>query len=402
MSFIDSQASAPSRHSVIDALRGFALFGLFLVHIEEHYNLFDFPSATQSWLVALDSSIPKVVYFLFGGKSYAIFAFFFGLSFFIQMDRQSQKGVDFSFRFAWRLLILFFIGFLHGLVYAGDILTFFATTGLSLILLYRWPSKLLWAIATLLLLQIPMILDLAYIATDPRHRLLILFDEMMTLYNDSQPIYKGSKIGEVLSYNWFLGKKASWLYMFLYGRVYQTLGLFILGILVGRSRVFENITLHTKAIRKLLIAAIIAFVPLYTLQLLWFQEANGLPMKEMGGAVIASYANLALGTALCTSFILLYQHTASHSFWKSLSAVGRMSLSNYVLQSLVLVPLLFGFGLGLYDDLGTTWSFVLGLVVFALQVAFSKWWMQRHHYGPLEWLWRSATFLKKNIPFRKT
>lgn len=402
MSFIDSQASAPSRHSVIDALRGFALFGLFLVHIEEHYNLFDFPSATQSWLVALDSSIPKVVYFLFGGKSYAIFAFFFGLSFFIQMDRQSQKGVDFSFRFAWRLLILFFIGFLHGLVYSGDILTFFATTGLSLILLYRWPSKLLWAIATLLLLQIPMILDLAHTATDPRHRLLNLFDEMMTLYNDSQPIYKGSKIGEVLSYNWFLGKKASWLYMFLYGRVYQTLGLFILGILVGRSRVFENITLHTKAIRKLLIAAIIAFVPLYTLQLLWFQEANGLPMKEMGGAVIASYANLALGTALCTSFILLYQHTASHSFWKSLSAVGRMSLSNYVLQSLVLVPLLFGFGLGLYDDLGTTWSFVLGLVVFALQVAFSKWWMQRHHYGPLEWLWRSATFLKKDIPFRKT
>lgn len=401
MSVGDFQTSIPSRLSVMDALRAFALFGLFLVHMEEHYNLFLFPETSYCWLAALDKAIPKVVYFFFGGKSYAIFAFFFGLSFFIQMDRHSQKGVDFSLRFLWRLAILFFIGFIHGLVYAGDILSFLAVTGLVLIWLYRWPSYLLWPLAIILLLQTPLVVDLIHMFMDPSYRPKALYNEMITLYGNSTPVYKDGNLGDVVAYNWYLGKKASWLYMYLYGRLYQTLGLFVIGILVGRSRFFENLEVHSQTLRTILIVSVLVFLPLYILQYTWIDRISDPYLKEVSGAVLASYANLAFGIGLCCSFIMIYKSTASKGFWVKLSAVGRMGLSNYVMQSLVMVPLLYGFGTGLYDDLSTTWSFLLGTATFALQLAFSNWWLSRYHYGPLEWLWRSATFLKKDIPLRR-
>ena len=121
------------RIAVIDALRGFALMGLFLVHSIELFELY--------WQNPVDSKVHDIIFFLFAGKAYAIFAMLFGISFFIIMDKQAQKGVDFRLRFAWRLALLFGMGTLNSMVYSGEVLQVLAGYGFFLILAYRIPNK---------------------------------------------------------------------------------------------------------------------------------------------------------------------------------------------------------------------------------------------------------------------
>src|SRR5688572_11631364 len=115
----------PSRLELVDALRGFALMGLFLVHMVELFELY--------WLAPRPDWAFEWTMWLFAGKSFALFALCFGLSFYIIMDRARGRGVDFTGRFAWRLAILLALGLLHGLVYRGEILQILALLGLLLI-----------------------------------------------------------------------------------------------------------------------------------------------------------------------------------------------------------------------------------------------------------------------------
>ena len=100
---------ARPRIEVVDALRGFAVMAIILLHNIEHFNLYNFPEATTDFMKALDKGVWDTLFFLFSGKAYAIFALLFGFSFFIQFDNQARKGKDFRLRFFWRLVLLFFM-----------------------------------------------------------------------------------------------------------------------------------------------------------------------------------------------------------------------------------------------------------------------------------------------------
>jgi len=143
------------RIEVVDALRGFALLGLCLIHGIEHFDLLIYPESAPGWLEAIDPVAHGLVFLLFAGKAFAIFSFMFGLSFFIQMDRQRQRGVDFRWRFIWRLVLLFLIGYLFGLAYCGEILTIFAVLGVALVLLDKLGTKALLALSILMVANIP-------------------------------------------------------------------------------------------------------------------------------------------------------------------------------------------------------------------------------------------------------
>ena len=128
----NQQPSSPSRLHVVDALRGFAIISIMLLHNLEHFDFYFLPEGLPSWMVAIDKVIWDTMFFLFGGKSYAIFAFLFGLTFFIQSDNQAKRGKDFRGRFAWRLVLLLGFGILNSAFYQGDILTIYALIGFFL------------------------------------------------------------------------------------------------------------------------------------------------------------------------------------------------------------------------------------------------------------------------------
>ncbi len=102
--------SESTRLHVVDALRGFAIVSIMLLHNIEHFDFYYAAEGIPAWMVPIDKGIWDTMFFLFGGKSYAIFSLLFGLTFFIQSDNQERKGKDFRLRFAWRLLLLLGFG----------------------------------------------------------------------------------------------------------------------------------------------------------------------------------------------------------------------------------------------------------------------------------------------------
>lgn len=114
------------RIEVVDALRGFAVMAIMLLHNIEHFNFYDFPTASSAFMEAMDKGIWETLFFLFSGKAYAIFSLLFGFSFFIQYNNQAKKGKDFRLRFLWRLFLLFIIGCFNGAFFPGDILVLYS------------------------------------------------------------------------------------------------------------------------------------------------------------------------------------------------------------------------------------------------------------------------------------
>ena len=133
------------RITVIDALRGFSLIGICLIHSMQHFGAMGTMTsqAVFPWEGTMNEIFSWLINYLVFGKFFIIFSCLFGLSFFIQMDRAAKKGLDFRPRFLWRLVLLLAIGYLHGLIVRVDILLIYAILGFVLVLMYKWPTKLL-------------------------------------------------------------------------------------------------------------------------------------------------------------------------------------------------------------------------------------------------------------------
>lgn len=121
------------RIDVADALRGFAIMGIFLLHCIEHFNFYSFPETDSSILKFTDKMIWDSMFFTFGGKAYGIFALLFGFSFFIQDNNQLERGNDFRLRFLWRLFLLFIWGNINAMFFTGEILVLYSIVGVLLI-----------------------------------------------------------------------------------------------------------------------------------------------------------------------------------------------------------------------------------------------------------------------------
>ena len=149
-----SLRSDKERVLAIDALRGFAVMGIVLLHNIEHFNFYSFPETTSPILSSLDNTLWDMLFFLFSGKAYAIFALLFGFTFHIQYSNRQQDGKDFGWRFLWRLVLLIGFATLNAAFFpAGDVLLLFVVTGIVLFLVRKWSDKAVLAAATIFLLQ---------------------------------------------------------------------------------------------------------------------------------------------------------------------------------------------------------------------------------------------------------
>lgn len=385
------------RIEVVDALRGFALLGLCLIHALEHFDLLLYPEVAPTWLATLDRAVHAGIFFLFAGKAFAIFSFMFGLSFFIQMDRQAQRGVDFRGRFLWRLALLAVIGYLHGLVYCGDVLIIFAVLGAPLLLFDKLGSRALMVVSVLLVANLPYLVQFFLVlgdsSVDPRPY------AVWNLYGQAFELFSQGSFAEVVRFNSWLGQKMKWGWYLQEGRIWQILGLFLWGMIVGRSRFFESIEDRKRSCSRFLIVSSIGFLILFTLRM----NLGSLGLSEnatyLADKLVTSFANLFFTIVLISGFVLLFQLPRWRSKLRLLAPLGRMSLTNYVVQSLIGVVFFYGFGFGLYRHFGQTLSLVFGIALISLMIWGSRTWLRRFYFGPLEWVWRAATLTTKQVPF---
>jgi len=387
------------RLDVLDALRGSALLGILLLHAVEHWDFVVAPQGRPAWLEALDGQAIGWAYFLFGGKAYAIFALMFGISFHVTLDRWQHKAEHPSARFLWRLALLGTLGYLHGLLFCGDILTVIAVLGVPLVLLNRLGMRALGWVALALLLQLPQWPEVLRVLTDPTYQPAA--PRHWSLYAQTVPVFSHGNLLDVLSLNAWTGQAAKWWWMVDTFRWPQMLGLFVCGLLVGRSGV-----LHDPArLRRLALRALVAGLAGWLVVWLARRGIDALGLKDRRHHVVADLAgmlgNLAQMAVWAGGFVLLYGLARARRVMAVLAPYGRMSLTSYVSQSLIGVPFFYGFGLGMYRHVGPLMALGFGIGVFALQYAFARWWLAHYAYGPLEWVWRAATLRTLRVPLRR-
>jgi len=383
------------RIEVVDALRGFAIMSIMLLHNIEHFDYYNFPEALPEWMKILDKIIWDTLFFLFGGKSYAIFALLFGFSFYIQNDNQEKKGNDFRLRFLWRLVLLLGFGILNTVFYEGDILVLYAVLGVVLILVCKWNDKAVFITALILMLQ-----PLEWM----KYFYMLLHPEFVPMPNLSNHYF--GMMGDYLKSNSFMdyavgnltiGRWASVFWSWENGRFFQAPALFMFGMLLGRKKLFIASVESNLFWKKALQYAIILFIPLFIFKTFLPEIIERKALADSLSVIVSSWSNLAFMIVLVSSFIVLYQKDSVQNLLSKLIPFGKMSLTNYILQSIVGCFIYYRYGLGLVEYTGATYSLLIGIILFILQLYFCKWWLSKHRQGPLEYIWHKATW----ISFRK-
>lgn len=379
------------RIEVVDALRGFAVMSIILVHNLEHFIFPVYPTDAPGWLHILDQGVFNGIFALFARKAYAIFALLFGFTFYIQTNNQKRQGKDFGYRFLWRLVLLVGFATLDAAFFpAGDVLLLFATVGLVLFFTRNWSDKAILIAAIIFLLQ--PVEWYHYIANliNPAHQLPDL--HVGEMYGEVAEYTKNGTFGEFILGNITLGQKAIFLWAVNAGRFFQTAGLFLLGFYIGRKQLFVSSEKNARLWIKVLIVAAIAALPLYTLKELIMQ--NDAIIQQSAGTAFDMWQKLAFTFVLISSFVTLYQSEKFRKTVSNLRFYGKMSLTNYITQSIIGAFIYFPFGLYLAPYCGYTLSLLIGIGTFLLQVWFCKWWLSKHKQGPLEYIWHKWTWMQ--------
>ncbi|TGX54746.1 DUF418 domain-containing protein [Sphingomonas gei] len=386
------RAAGDGRLESVDVVRGFALMALFLVHMIESYELY--------WADPRNGPVSDTVYLLFMGKSFSLLALCFGFSFFILMARAAQRGVDFTARFAWRLTMLFAIGLVHALIYRGDIIQLLALIGFVLLVFHRVrDNRVLIAVAAFAFLGPVMLVQLgaamagAGWANQPPHH----------FSDPAMAVYLHGDFADYLRANLWDGQLPKWWFMLESGRVLQILGLYLVGMVLGRIGFFARLGDFARARWIALAIAAALAVALYFLRdgikAGFAAQQHGAASERLLSYLLGSWFELA-GTAVWFLLLLAAYESPARVLIRPLAAVGRTTLTLYILQSLVFVPVFYGFGLGLYDDWNQLTRLWVGLAAIAAQLVLAHWWLRRFRYGPVEWVWRALTFWRRDVPFR--
>lgn len=377
------------RLGVVDALRGFALLAIVLLHNLEHYNIYFNPVTLPEWMQRLDTAVWDTLFFLFAGKAYATFSLLFGFSFYIQMRNARRRGCDFRWRFAWRMLLLSLFAMLHSLFYNGDILLLYAVAGLILIAVCEVKDKWVLLIAVICLLQPLEILRGAFALFSPN---TVLPSGFFILYaNRAYEAGISGDLLEVLRSNITDGILYSNLWQIEAGRLFQTPALFMFGMLLGRRGFFVKSDVSVRFWRMTAVWSAVIFIPLYILRIRTeSMTGEGFYLFLFNEAY--SLSNFAFMALLVSLFTLAWFVRDGFGWQRFIIPYGRMSLTNYIMQSAIGVSIYYAFGGGLYEYTGGTYTVLIGCAVFLLQLAFSRYWLNRHKQGPLEFLWKKGTW----------
>lgn len=370
---------------VVDALRGFAVMAIMLLHFLEHFIYNSYPVASSPVMEAANQQFKEVFFFLFAGKSYTIFALLFGFTFAIQYRNQARKGRDFAGRFVWRMCLLVVFACLNAMFFpGGDVLLTFAIAGLLLVPCRRLKTS---ALVLLSLFFLAQPLEWAYAAAqwmNPGWAPPSL--SVAESYASLKAAVDTGNFWVMARENLTVGQWASLAWGIEAGRLMQAPGLFLLGFVLGRQDFFlqndGNAVFWTRGLL-LSLAGAVAFYVVMSLP--------GLPAPLH--TVFSMWHNVCFTGLWVAGFVLLYRLEYFRKMTVPLLTYGRMSLTNYVSQSMIGSLIFFPYALGLAPYCGYLASFVIGCAAMAGQIWFCRWWLERHRYGVLEGWWHRATWM---------
>lgn len=381
----EAAAEDGERAEVLDALRAFALLGILISHVPDFTGYSFLPASGRALLdpLGVDPSVSAWLVLIIREKFVSLFSLLFGLGFAIQLDSAVRQGVSFRLRFGRRLAALFLIGAVHAALWYGDILKDYAVLGVALLLAARWPVRKI-ATAAALLLAVRLVWPtmvysiwtaLGHAQGGPAP------DQAFADGNNLQLV--GLKAGQ----------------MIYEGRFLTILTMFFIGAWVGKLGLHRDLSRR----RGLLVWVLAVCGPVGLLAhaaLVPFQHAtNAFPPTRDWVAFqsLVALAAPALCLAYASTFALAWLALGGR-FLRVLAPIGRTALTSYVSQTLVCTVAFTWLGLG--RELGAVGCLLAALFIFAAQCGLAWAWLRHFQFGPLEWIWRCATY-GRIIPIRR-
>jgi uncharacterized protein len=377
------------------------MFGVLWSNLNDWYGTTDAISGFQRALEFAQN-------WLIESRFYYLLGFLFGMGFAIQLTRAEERGVDVRGMFLRRMAVLLAIGILHGtLIWRGDVLTSYALVGMLLLFFRRLSPRALLAAAAGTLFLLPYLINIAIAATGLKFPARVPDDQVNW-------IYMHGSFTQIMT-------RGALDYLFWYRRwplfVFPAfLTLFVLGLWAVRVDLVKRLMARRSRLLWVLGGALAgALLGAYLMTHLgkWWPPPKSRPtlgdfvfsLRALRPAVAqTAWLLLAWGNAVvyATVFALLVSVPAGARLLGPLAAVGRMSLTTYLTQSLVSVTLFYHYGFGWFGRVGHVGMLTVTVTLFAVQMAASVWWLRRYRFGPMEWLWRSAAYGKRQPMGRKT
>jgi len=393
------------RVQVLDVLRGFALLGILLINA---MSILAVKGSTPAFSVDISSAerfLQDAILFFVESKFFTLFSLLFGIGFAIQIQSAERQGTGFLPRISRRMLGLFLFGLLHILLFwDGDILVIYAITGSLLILFRNLSGKAIrrWVIA---LLAIPSTLTfIAWVGSLVARTSPSGASNLATVDKTLEAEFANTQATQQLLQSSFVEAIAIRVETYLellpllLSRIPTVLAMFLIGLYLGRSKFITNLPENVETLKKVRLWCLsIGFV----VMALILAGTKFFPtLTALIGIIEDQYL---AGPILCLGYAaaltLAFLKNPNRRIFGAFALVGRMALTNYISQSVVLTFLSYGWGLGLALQLGGYQVLGICIALFIGQVFFSRMWLTRFSFGPLEWVWRCITYWKV-LPLR--
>ena len=393
-----SPVALRERMVTLDVLRGFALCGVLIGNLFWLYSGrmwgADPPGAS-----ILDDTARWFVAIVVQSKAQTLLTFLFGFGFAVQLLRSQDRNEPVMGIYVRRLLALLVIGVLHVVVlWWGDVTWTYAVAGFGLLLFQRASNRarIAWAFALIFVPHLLMHVEVI------RNAVVGVFSAPRAFrgfMNEVGVAARGTSYLDVVRAHVRLAVAYqapiyAWYYAWLVGR-------FLLGYVAGTQRWFENEGAnHLELFRRMLAWGLLlgsADATVSTLRALGAFDGYELTLvAKLGLAALQEVGYLSLAAAYMALLVLLMQRAAWRRVLVIVAPAGRMPLTTYILQSAICVPLFYGWGFGLAGELNASGCLGLAFAIFAVEVALCHLWLRWFRFGPLEWVWRTAVYLRRS------
>lgn len=370
---------------IVDILRGWALFGVVLM------NYFDFFTLDRNWEVfkpsVLDNVLMTITSIFFSAKSWTLLSVLFGYGFAVLMNNIKEKGHNPYAFFTGRMFWLLVLAVINSAFFFGDILKDYAILGLVMLLFYKASAKTTFTVSIILLLAIPAINS--YVNTLDSSG----WADLSKLFH----LYRSNNLLEVL---WF-GLKGTYIAEmiskpYLYTVHFVMFFCMLIGFTLYKINFFANLENKTKYIKRAfwISLAVVILLNIYSVLVNQFKLTYTKHYSLRYILVLSTM--IFIGSAICW----LYNAGKLKVFFGNLAFMGKMTLTNYMAQNLIGLFVFSGFGFGLFNTMPLWFYLLLAVFVYTIQIYFSKWWLAKYNYGPIEWIWRQLSYWK-HLPLKK-
>jgi uncharacterized protein len=312
---------------------------------------------------------------LFGSKGWTLLAILFGYGFSVLLKNIDNKQQTSAAFFIKKMLWLFVFAFVNTLFFGGDILNDYAFIGIVLLLFRNLNSKSLLIIGIAILVLTPFLqsyLGKLHLLFAPKDR-----DRFYELYN-SIDFFEHIKANLFMRYKWMLRLSYSIIFHLI------QLGCFIIGVALQRSNILAQLTTNKKLVKKVFFISLFLSIALFFLEK--SIEIYEWPINKYYHLYYPQALSIMTFTSSC--IIMLYNSNSIPRLFYALQTIGKMTLTNYVVQNIIAFALFICFK----PNWALHYYLLTGVAIYILQVLFSQYWLKRYNYGLLEWLWRSLSY----------